>query len=225
MYPNLRRAVEERARETIEDMRRRLTESSCKDALSNWYLKSLMTPVAMRLIKSESPDSAIPEEAVNKMMSRVSRGESKRFLAEIEKLDNAEKSGTPDYIYVTVEWARSREYGANPTATVCAGGVITVAKASGCGYDKESACISYAMNKNSAVTKLWYDRAEDGRQFPYSMVGGIADKSLPTMDGGCGMQSMKEVFAALGYKCTESHGKMFDSYTFEKEDKNGKSNH
>ena len=39
---------------------------------------------------------------------------------------------------MSMEWKRSRVWGTNPTLT-CNG--ITVAKASGCGYDKESAAL------------------------------------------------------------------------------------
>ena len=39
------------------------------------------------------------------------------------------------------------------------------------------------------------------------------------------MSATKDVFAALGYTCEETHGKMYDSYVFHKEVGNGKRDH
>lgn len=213
MYWNLRNAVEQRTKKNLEEVERNLRGVRCGEALGNWYYKSLMTDVARRLIFNSEMDEVIPPMALRKMLGRASNAERKQYNSDVVKIEQAEEAEMPDLITVSVEWTRSKTWGANPTATVRAGGFSTYGKASGCGYDKESAAVASAMNKNPSVLKVWYENADAGGRFRYS-VSGIERGYLPCMDGGCGMDATIAVFEALGYKCEQQHGKHFDYYTF-----------
>lgn len=213
MYANLRKGVEQRTKDSLVEAERILRGLRCGEALKHHYYKSLMTDVAYRLISRCNDDDMIPQTALAKMIGRVSNAERKRYVSDLEKIEQAEMSEIPELITVSVEWTQSRTWGQNPTATVCAGNYSTYGKASGAGYDKESAAVASAMNKNPAILKVWYENADAGGKFKYSMVG-TQQGELPCMDGGCGMSSTIAVFEALGYKCEQQHGKRFDFYTF-----------
>lgn len=217
MYPIIRKVLEENEKTEYDSALEKISSMSCGEALNNWFYKGLMTPTAVDMIKSADPNSSIPEKAAAKMLHRVARSARKKLTDAIGRLDAAEAASIPSYITVNVEWGKSRLYGANPYATVYASGHTTTGRATGCGYDKESAAVASALNQNPAILRIWCDNDEAGGKFAYSMYGGIKDKCLPWMDGGCGMSAVKSVFAGLGYSCTESHGSRFDSYVFTKE--------
>lgn len=134
--------------------------------------------------------------------------------ARLEKLKAAEGAKETCYFSVSVEWKKSKTWGYNPTATVRGLAEDTTDGASGCGYDKESAAIAGAMNKNPEIMRVLYDHAETGKPFPYSV---HVFAGLPSFDGGCGVSCFQDVFDACGYvwKCVAS-GEMFDVYTIER---------
>ena len=217
MYPVLHSLVESAAERDKKEAERTISKVTCGDALKNAYMKSMMTPEAMRIIKDTSPDYPIPELALRKMLARNARSVRKRMIEMMSKLDSASQSDLPEVITVSVEWTRGRYSEYNASATVRAGGYSTTGSAFGCGYDKESAAVAAAMNRNPAVLKVWYNHAENCGGFEYS-IHRSESSPLPVMDGGCGMSATMDVFAALGYKMTESHGRKFDYYEFRKVD-------
>lgn len=217
MYPRLKGIIETAVSNDMATTKEIIRNITCKEAMSNWYFKSLMTKAAKDLISSAPEDAKIPRDAIQKMDWRITRAGRKRIAEALDKLEDAGANDIPESFTVCVEWNRSKNYGMNPTATLYTGGCTTTGRASGCGYDKESASVAYAMNKNSVIRRLWYDHAEIGGEFAYSMMWDAKNpKSLPCMDGGCGMSSVIKVFEELGYTCEEAHGKTFDRYHFER---------
>lgn len=221
MYRMLKDAVERRMKKGLDEAESKIASVSCGAAMKSRYFKELMTPMAMKLVKEADQDGGLPSLAIQKMMGRAARHERAWLMDSLHKIEDAEKAELPEFIYVSIDWTKSRTWGMTPHATVRACGNVTYGTASGCGYDKESAAVASAMNKNCSVLKVWYDNAERGGKFAYSVRGGIMDESLPQMDGGCGMSATKEVFRQLGYSCSENHGRAFDSYVFHKEVANG----
>ncbi len=213
MYPYLNMMLGREAEASLSRTEQILRTTKCGEALKTWGLRNLMTPVARDAVCLEDEDEPLPEVAVKKMLARATLQERKALVAAEAKMDNASDAEYPEKITITVEWKRSRSWGLNPTATVSAGSCITTGSATGCGYDKESAAVASAMNKNYSILKVWYEHAERGGQFEYSVSG--ADRSmLPHMDGGCGMSAVTNVFKKLGFRCEEEHGNVFDMYIF-----------
>jgi hypothetical protein len=92
---------------------------------------------------------------------------------------------------LTVEWRKSDTWGRN--AYVTAGGFGTLAKTSGCGYDKESSALADAL-------RFLADNEEDMR-------------SVWVMQGG-GFYSVQKALAAIGWKLTRtSTGKTEDGFS------------
>lgn len=216
MYSALKDRVERRTEKDIEEMNVRLQTMTCKEAKGTYYVKQLMTSVAKDLISRANDNDKIPAIALSKMMARYARLQRRRMSDDLEKIETVGMSEAPKRITVAVEWHRGHNGECNPTATVIAsepGVSSTYGRATGCGYDKESAAVARALNQNYAVLRLWYDIAEIGGKFEYSV--SYSDSSpLPVMDGGCGMSATIRVFDALGYDTLQRHGKTFDYYEF-----------
>lgn len=220
MFQYLKDMVIHEAEVGVFQTREMINKSTCGYALSNYYLRSLMTPGAKDLIVSNDGTSPIPDAAAKKMIARDTKSKRKTMLSKLQRIDDALSADIPEIISVSVEWHRGRYGEMNPAVTVRAGGYCTTGYATGSGYDKESAAVASAMNKNSAVLRIWYEHAEKRGKFAYSMLYGEHDP-LPHMDGGCGMSAVRDVFRGLGYAMTEHHGKVFDYYEFTNERKKG----
>jgi hypothetical protein len=117
-------------------------------------------------------------------------------------------------ISIGVEWAKSATWGRNPTASACvetSDGRFTryEGRASGCGYDKESAAIAEALNQSPAVKRLLIVAAARGG-FPY---GGTVGKYGASLSGGVGVSCFRSIFEFCGYKWDNTgSGRTFDAY-------------
>ena len=91
-------------------------------------------------------------------------------------------------------------------------------RASGCGYDKESAAFASAAKGSFALKKILCELKEA------ALKEGKSDKSetayteydpIPAFEAGVGMNSIIAIFRRYGYNVIESHGKRYDSYELE----------
>ena len=137
---------------------------------------------------------------------------------DIEELRAIEKMDDVTFINISIEWHRSSVWDWNPTAEcfVSTGthGDYYVGRASGCGYDKESASVASALNQSRAIRKMLITALLRDGKLPY---GTHTWNGITKLDGGVGMSSFRSVFEACGLKQVSSHhGKHFDAYTFER---------
>lgn len=142
----------------------------------------------------------------------------KKLASEIEKkrrhfetIANAEPI---DHIELKVEWKRSQTWGLNPSCE-CWANEYTTGKASGCGYDKLSAATAEAMNKNTAILKLLFDKYEQTLETNpeaslRQSLGYGSGYILPFFEGGVGFSSHQSIFEGLGFSVLWSEGKMWD---------------
>lgn len=165
-------------------------------------------------------------KAIEKATARAFAEIDKTREKYLQRLHFAENAPELSAAYISVEWVRSRTWGANPHAEVLAIGIGTTSgTASGCGYDKRSAAISEAFNKQPAFLKLLY-LAEEKRlkgvktrkQSRRDIVGyGSGYGVLPCFEGGCGVSVYRRIFNNCGYIFEDgASGKMFDNYTIRK---------
>ena len=125
-------------------------------------------------------------------------------------------------INISINWVKSSTWGYNPHCTITTNlGTITEGKVSGCGYDKESAAIAEALDKNNDILKLLYIAKNKKMTFKnnnnHDVLGyGSGYGVLPYFEGGVGSGSLMNIFRNLGYKVTEYHTKLSDFYTITK---------
>ena len=213
MFPNLTAAVNAHFDENSAKFTANLETITTGEALAGWYYRNRMTPAALRMAHERAPSEPLPLKVREKMVSRFQREneiDRQKYLHKLERAANAPELRD---LTVCVEWAKSRTWGANPTATVTVNDshhYETTGHASGYGYDRGSAAIANAMNANAAVLRILYTHAEKGGKFAYSV---YTFAGLPYFDGGCGVSCFRNVFEGCGYEWRDLvHRKTFDSY-------------
>ena len=214
VFPRLAGLVDAHYNGKEAELRETLPAMTAGQALASWYYRDMMTPAALALVQACGADDLIPQAAQEKMLRRLCRKNEAARADMLAKLQAAADAPALELLTVSVEWARSRTWGSNPTATAkayCDHTVLeTVGHASGCGYDKESAASASALNTSPAVMRVLYDHAEKGGSFAYSV---HTFAGIPSFVGGCGVSCFRSVFEGCGYAWQDvAHGRSFDSY-------------
>lgn len=167
------------------------------------------------------------EKAVELAVKRGTRQIMAWREKQLEKLRTA--AAAPDLvdIDISVEWKRSRTWGANPTADIRTVDGWFSGHASGCGYDKQSAAVAEALNQSPAVLKVLYKLAEKALQedkapkrFDNGVISwgdllgyGSGYSVLPYFEGGVGVSCFWAIFKNAGYEVRSAgSGRMFDCY-------------
>jgi hypothetical protein len=149
------------------------------------------------------------EKQANKIARQEARQEAKR-LAKIE----AERNQKPvKSLYLSIEWKKSRTWGANPHLEARAEHYDGTQShfnctASGCGYDKESQVIADAFND---LLKYKLYQLDATKEQPY----GLRCGDYKGYSGGIGVDCYYKISEAIGgtFKRVAS-GKTYDAYTF-----------
>lgn len=214
MFPNLTKAINAHYDTAAEKFAADLLTVTAGYALDHAYYRDLMTPKAFNECKALDPADLLPETIRIKMTARFTRENERDRADRLAKLTRAENAEPLENASISVEWKRSAIWGRNPTATVIANydaNHATEGRASGCGYDKESAAIATAINASPSIMRVLYEHAENGGSFPYSV---YTYAGLPYFDGGCGVSCFRKVFGACGYRWEDcAHLNTFDVYT------------
>lgn len=171
------------------------------------------------------------EKAVELAVVRELKRLEKGIFDELEKLGNIENARIPRHVSIRTEWVNSRTWGANPHTTVYVQGEGSFeGRASGCGYNKESAAFASAAKSSFALKKILCELKEaalkEGKSDKCKTAcTGIDNREvcgygagydpIPVFVGGVGMNSIISIFKRYGYEVMESHGKRYDSYELE----------
>ena len=194
------------------------------------------------------PERGLKQYSTARRWEQYQRGEitreqaeryaKRRAVAEVEKyraaklarIESAAAAPVIDSASISVTWAKSRTWGANPTAELLDGNnVRTTGHASGCGYDKESAAIAEAMNSNPSALRVLYELGEkalERGESPKSNTAcggyhwggcigyGAGYDVLPYFEGGVGSDCFWSILQKAGYTVRHAGGgKMFDCWT------------
>lgn len=178
------------------------------DALK-WYQKDRLTAAQYNHLKNGNLKRF--KELVKK---QIEKEEAKKQIVKNKcmlKIQDMKNAGSLKYLKITVEWSRSQTWGYNPHVEAWAqyaniGTLHGTGSVSGCGYDKESAAVSSAIND---IMKPFILKHFNTLKDP--AVYGVCDYSL-CFEGGVGMSCFLKAFKACGYEVHGSHGKTFDSY-------------
>lgn len=171
------------------------------------------------------------EKAIKLAEHRAANEIEKNRAEKIASLEAAANAPRISSASVSVEWTKSRTWGANPTAELLNIGYgRTIGHASGCGYDKESAAIAEAMNASPAALRVLYELGEaalERGESPRSVsactgynwgkcIGyGAGYSVLPYWEGGVGSSCFWDILKKAGYTVRHAgSGKRFDCYTF-----------
>ena len=197
-----------------------LNKAKKEDITNLWYYSEKLTKRQKeKLENKEITTKEVKEILKNKIIEEYQKRTEKE-LNRIETIKNS--NNIIDHISINVEWVKNNTWGYNPHATVYTNdGKITEGKASGCGYDKESAAIAEALNKNNDILKLLYNYKNKKMTLKktnnHDILGyGSGYSVLPYFEGGVGVSSLLTIFRKLGYTITEHHTNRKDFYTIQK---------
>lgn len=195
-------------------------------------LKAHSTPAKWEAYRAGTIDR---EKAVEIAYKRAARELEKSYTKKLAKVERAENAAPPVTVSISVEWKRSSVWGYNPTATVTIydGNAWKqyTGTASGCGYDKLTAAVGSALNQSAAILNMLYTakekaykRSKAAERAEWKKYGsenncdaihyGAGYGILPYFEGGTGWSSFAGVFAACGYKITESRSAKYSDYFY-----------
>ena len=188
---------------------------------NEYTLKHYLTPAILR--KYESGEMG-HETAVQKAVEKFKREHEKDYRRTLDTDEKILLADLPSCIEVYVSWKRSYAWGKNPTAEVYASGASATGKASGCGYDKESAAVAAALNKIPACRAVLAEKkekylSENGLKTAenHKAIGyGSGYGPIPAFENGVGMSCIIGLMKECGYSCNENHKTNSDIYIFTK---------
>ena len=213
----LKKLVEKETTKESKNAIDNLKKRDKNDILNLWYYKDKLTDTQYnKYINNELTDKQIKEILKKKIIKEYEKRKDKT-LKRIETITQANEKITN--INISVNWVKNATWGYNPHATITTDfGTMTEGKASGCGYDKESAAIAEALNKNNDILKLLYIAKNKKMTFKnnnnHDLLGyGSGCGVIPYFEGGVGASSLMNILKKLGYNVQEYHTDKNDFYT------------
>lgn len=216
----LKKLVEKENKKQVKEALQNLKNASSEDVTNLWYYTEKLTNTQIKKYNNkELTDKEIKEILKNKIIKEYEQ----KLKKAIKKIDTIKEANEKvQIINISINWVKNSTWGYNPHATITTNlGTITEGKASGCGYDKESASIAEALNKNNNILKLLYIAKNKKMTFKnnnnHDLLGyGSGYGVLPYFEGGIGASSLMNIFKKLGYNVQEYHTDKSDFYTITK---------
>lgn len=209
-----KKAVEENEVYKIRDLKEIQEENT-------YMLQHYLTDLR---IKQLANNEITREQAVEIATKKIEKEYKKRIETILKKIESIEQAEEIQNISISVEWVRNRTWGYNPTAYVFTAYTgQTTGTAGSCGYDKESAAIAEAFNKNNSILKIIFKMKEKALKDNEDITShdacgyGAGYGALPYFEGGVGVSCFIRILKSAGFSCIEIHGKSSDSYNFTKQ--------
>ena len=185
--------------------------------LEAWFIKERFTKKELKELYSKSYKQII--KINTKRVIDDYKKTAEKTKKQIEKICI---SNVPDFINVSVEWFKSRTWGANPQAEVRTGENYFISrKIGGCGYDKESTATAECFNRDLSILKvalISLYRCENSKKYLGSGYGAKIDIWGVSFSCGVGFNCHRSIIECSKlYRLTASNsGKMFNTYNFSK---------
>lgn len=197
-----------------------LNKAKKEDMINMWYYTEKLTKRQFEKLKDKKITVKDIKEILKNKITEEYQKRTEKELQRIETVENA--SDELQAIAINVDWVKNSTWGYNPHATVYTNtSGAKEGRASGCGYDKESAAIAEALNKNNDILKLLYTfknkKMTANKTNSRDLLGyGSGYGVLPYFEGGVGASSLMNIFKKLGYNVQEYHTDKNDFYTITK---------
>jgi hypothetical protein len=206
--------VEKENKKELKKAISNLNKAKKEDFTNLWYYSEKLTKRQKEKTKSEQKEI---------LKNKIINDYEKRLIKNLKRINTIENANNNiESITINVDWVRSQTWGYNPHATIYTNnGDVTEGRASGCGYDKESAAIAQALNQNNDILKLLYTAKNKKMTLKNTnnrdLLGyGSGYGVLPYFEGGVGVSSLLNIFKKLNYKVIEHHTDKSDFYTITK---------
>lgn len=216
----LKNLVEKENKKQLKKALDDLKQAKKEDLINLWYYKEKMTNTQIKKYTNEEMTEKQAKEIIKNKIIKEYENRQAKDIKRIETIKQANE--TTQAINISINWVKSRTWGYNPHATITTDlGEITEGRASGCGYDKESAAIAEALNKNNDILKLLYIAKNKKMTLKnnnsHDLLGyGSGYGVLPYFEGGVGASSLMNIFKKMGFDVAEYHTNTSDFYTITK---------
>ena len=197
-----------------------LKKAKKSDLIDLWYYREKLTA---RQLEKFNNKELTTKDAKEILQNKIIKEYQKRLEKDLKRIETIARANDGiENINISIDWVKSTTWGYNPHATITTNnGTITEGRASGCGYDKESAAIAEALNKNNDILKLLYVAKNKKMTLKnndnHDLLGyGSGYGVLPYFEGGVGASSLMNIFRKLGYNVQEYHTNTSDFYTITK---------
>lgn len=185
--------------------------------VDKWQYKEYLTPSKLRAAVTDWTAEELKTHLIKRHAKYVERRKAEQ-LAHLQEVEKALPFVGAD---ISVEWKRSRMWGANPSAEVRVKTerrqeFFESGSIGGCGYDKGSTAVARALNQSPVFLRALYAYKEENgvntqnhELFGYGAGYGV----LPHLEGGVGVSCYPKIFKTIGYEWEQvGNGKSFDVY-------------
>ena len=151
----LKKLVERENNKELKKAISNLKKVSSNDIINLWYYREKLTKRQFEKVQNNELTTKTTKELI---YNKIVKEYKNRLTKNIKKIDMIQQTNNDiNTINISINWVKSKTWGNNPHATITTdAGQLTEGRASGCGYDKESAAIAEALNKNNDILKLLY---------------------------------------------------------------------
>ena len=171
------------------------------------------------------------EQIVTYATNRMVKQEQKRTEKGLARLETVANAPELENVFISVDWMKSRTWGYCPRVETTSNGGRFGGYASGCGYDKQSAAVAEAFNKDNTMLKVLYTLKEQGLANGETDTSGTACTGhdnrkiigygagydvLPHYEGGVGIECFLSILKKAGYVSTWHGTKNSDFYEIRK---------
>lgn len=216
------KAVTAQEKKRLDDFINEVNQITEVKELHTWRFNELLP-------KGKKVDSMPLEELKAYLINRKQKKIYKVIEKEVADITTVMNAGTLISVKISVEWKRSRMWGANPTAEAWCSYIgidgnrnshyVKSGSIGGCGYDKLSTAVADVLNQFNEVLKPLYTfknkniEADNRELIGYGSGYGI----LPRIEGGVGCSCYPTIFDKIGYNFhSVASGKTFDVYEITK---------
>ena len=216
---NLIKAVTNEQKSRLEEFINAINLVPNKEGLNVWLYNDLLP-------KGKNTNQMTFEALKAYLITRKEKQIYKAIEREVNRINTVMSAGTIGDIKISVEWKKSRMWGANPSAECWysykdASGnrqsnYVKSESIGGCGYDKLSTAVSQCLNQINEVLKpLYLAKDKNINKDNRDLLGyGSGYGILPSIEGGVGVSCYPRIFEKIGLKFeTVASGKTFDVFT------------
>ena len=231
---NLIKAIEAEQKQKLDNFISEINKTTELKQLDTWMYNELMPKGKTISNYLKGGDIAGNYDAVKAyLIKRKEKSIYKAIEREVNHIKAVYSAGTLLSVKISVEWKKSRMWGANPSAECWVSFInkdgqhdsvyVTSGSIGGCGYDKLSTAVSKCLTQVNEILLPLYNYKNtamhnDAKVSNHNLLGyGSGYGILPSIEGGVGVSCYPAIFNKIGMDFnTIASGKTFDVFTITK---------
>jgi hypothetical protein len=231
---NLIKAITVENRKRLDDFIIGINNADIKSLFTNWKYLDLL-PAAKKPSYNKILDNYTVkginsiEQFKAYLIKRKEKSINKEIERQVQNIITVYNAGELIEVKISVEWRKSKTWGANPFAECWAtfkdangntnSSYFVSGSIGGCGYDKLSTAVANCLNQVNEVLKPLYKAKNEAPDKANSDFLGYGSGYgiLPHIEGGVGVSCYNRIFNKIGYEFKQvASGKNYDVFMINK---------